>query len=66
MRSKFQEMSYMDAELLYMEMCSNFNFAFLKLSHQPLKHRDLPENENKKEGLNYWPKNLTESHIRFL
>ena len=56
----------MDAELLYMEMCSNFNFAFLKLSHQPLKHRDLPDNENKKEGLNYWPKDLTESHIRFL
>ena len=46
-------------------MCSNSNFAFLKLSHQPLKHQDLPENENKKEELNYWPKNLTESPAKY-
>lgn len=46
-------------------MCSNSNFAFLKLSHQPLKHQDLPENENKKEELNYWPKNLTESRATY-
>ena len=53
----------MEAELLYMEMCANFNFVFLELSHQPLKHQDLSEIQNKKEGFELLAKSFDQASL---
>lgn len=50
----------MEAELLYMKMYANFNFAFQKLLHQHLKHQDNSEIQ-KKTGAELLPKSFDQA-----